>query len=263
MDKLPAKLPIKLPDNKVYNIIIVGTGGTGSHLISMLTQLIAYEDGVSVKLIDGDHVEKKNLKNQKFLEEDINEAKSEVLAERYQSVYPNIKISFIDSFVKSKEELLKYIPTTYNSIPILVGCVDNNTTRQILHSVFMDESIKNMIYIDSGNGTEARIGQLVVGYKKEASNAGKPTLEVVLPPIGDIFPEILADNDDIEKVLSCAERVAEAPQNIATNMMAATALFCTLTNIISFNKINTHITYFSADRLQMMQPQNEVENFIE
>ena len=230
--------------NTVFKIVQVGTGATGSWLISMITQLLANNalQENSLLIIDSDKIEDKNLKNQKFLKKDVGKFKSEVLCERYQGVYPDLQISYLSEYIKNKDRLLQLLQVEQyaNIIPILIGTVDNNSTRQIFHSVFHDDNILNLIYIDSGNGTDNMIGQTVVGYKSDG--------KVILKPIGDIAPDILIDNDAIDKVLSCSYHSEEAPQNIGTNITAATMLFNVLNNIISFNCINTHIVYFNAKR---------------
>jgi hypothetical protein len=251
-----------------YEITVVGTGATGSQLLPFLTQLLANLKEHSIKLVDEDIFETKNMKNQKCILQDIGRPKAEVLCERYQAVYPEIDIRYVNSYVKSKEQLMDHLVTSRNSIPILVGCVDNNATRKIFHDVFYDERISNLIYIDSGNGTTQRIGQVVVGYKQgksvddESYKHGRKTKqigEVKLPPAGDMFPEILADNDDIEKVLSCSVVSEEAPQNISTNIMATVTVFSLLNNILTFDKITSHISYFSAEKPEIISRMPQAE----
>ena len=45
------------------------------------------EDEHKITLIDGDIIESKNLKNQKFSYFDVSQPKSKVLCERYQTIY--------------------------------------------------------------------------------------------------------------------------------------------------------------------------------
>ena len=109
---------IELKDNSSYNIIIVGVGGTGSHLTSFLSQLIGNNKVYNMKhkiiLVDGDVVEEKNLKTQKFLESDVGRLKSEVLSERYSSVF-GMEISYVDKYISSKEDVLKLLDIIWNN----------------------------------------------------------------------------------------------------------------------------------------------------
>lgn len=261
----------------IFNIVVIGTGATGSQLLPFLTQLMNNITDHHLTVVDGDLFEKKNTRNQKCLEKDINKSKAEVLGVRYKKVYPEINIYFHDQYIKNEEDLKKILcrRSPNNEIcyfPVLIGCVDNNATRKLFHNVFYDEEIPQMIYIDSGNGTDDMIGQTVIGYKRVTKTEqctdhlggynyynSKPVTEIVLKPAGDVFPGILEDKDTIDKVLSCANHVDEAPQNIATNVMAATTLFCILNNLIAFNEITEHVTYFDAKALSMVSRSEKVK----
>ena len=97
-------------DYKYFNIILIGTGATGSQLLPFLTQLSNnYSDKVRITLIDGDAFETKNLKNQKCTINDIGHSKTKVLANRYSLVYPDLNIRYIDKYALTKEEVIKKI----------------------------------------------------------------------------------------------------------------------------------------------------------
>lgn len=256
---------VQIEEGHVYDITIVGTGATGSHLLPFVAQLLANKNIHRLRIMDGDVIEEKNLKNQKFMQADVGRVKAEVLATRYQSVYPELDIMYVDEFIKDKEALKSHIYTKEvhgkgKVIPILIGCVDNNSTRKLFDEVFMDEEIGNLIYIDSGNGTDDRVGQIVVGYKKARMGQVKhPTYgynifdhgvmggDIILSPAGDIFPEIREEQTTVEQTLSCGASLNEFPQNIATNVMAAATLFTILNNILSFSFIPGNVSYFSAE----------------
>lgn len=243
-----------------YSVFIIGTGATGSQLLPFLSQLIANikNRGHKITVIDGDHFEDKNMKNQKCTYYDIGKSKAEILCERYSLVYPNLDISYIDNYIKSKDDIIKIISNrcTYNDIPVIVSCVDNNATRLILNEVFYDKIFSDLIYIDSGNGTLNRNGQIVVGYKTKKEDNEiqyKDVINVevykVLAPVYDMFKKQIDNdnNDDIDAVTSCARVSTDNPQNIATNIMAASTLFTILNELISYDNINVHIAYFDAE----------------
>ena len=104
---------------------------------------------------------------------------------------------------------------------ILIGAVDNNRSRQLCHSVFyqMDE----LIYIDSGNGEYT--GQVVCGIRR-----GGRTL---YSPVGKVYPDVLKEHDKFPTELSCAEASLSAPQSIAANITAATAVVDIIYNILA------------------------------
>lgn len=260
---------IQLPERLSYDIVLVGAGATGSHLLSFLTQLAANftASEVRIRIVDADVVEEKNLLNQKFLAEDVSHLKAEVLCERYQSAYPELDISYLDAYVTEKESFVAYLRQANdrrNVLPILVSCVDNNATRKVFDDVFYDDRIPGLIYIDAGNGTVQRVGQVVVGYKSSEAkqvpdhqgtyNAfcmGNVSTGVVLLPAADVFPEIRAEEQTVTQSVSCGASLNEHPQNIATNIMSALTVFAVLNNILAFNQITSHISYFDAENLQL------------
>lgn len=244
-----------------FNIIVVGCGATGSQFIPNLSQLLSYHTEHNITLIDGDLFEAKNQKNQKCIERDINRHKSEVMCQRYKRAYPDLDIAYQTEYVRSEQQILDMLKGN-ERMPVLISCVDNNATRQIFHNVFHSDEVPQMIYIDSGNGTDNMIGQTVIGYKKITSReqckdshgsynsyTTKPVSEIIYESAGVLFPEILEDKDTIDKVLSCSYVTDEKPQNIGTNITAATMLFNILNNMISFDRLPGHIIYFDAKNL--------------
>jgi hypothetical protein len=230
-------------DIKDYNIVICGLGGTGSNLVPFLCQTVAMnnEKNIHITLADGDMIENKNLKNQKFTEKDLNKSKAEVLCSRYKRIYPNVNLSYYDKYITDTAklmELLLFRKSYRNLFPVLVGCVDNNATRQLFHEIFYDNNIDDILYIDSGNGTDNMEGQIVIGLKRQG--------KVILSPVADIYPQILEDNDNIENEVGCAAHISEHPQNIATNLYAAITLFSILNNLLFFNRLNKHFYRFNA-----------------
>lgn len=241
---------IKL-NNPSYNIIVVGVGGTGSHLVSFLAQLIGnnqdYANKHKIILIDGDIVEEKNLKTQKFLQEDIGKSKAEALADRYSSVF-KLDIQYMDRYLTDETDLKNII--TRNTI--IVSCVDNNKARKIIDNAFNSTLPDNrysyaydreLIYIDTGNtsGEDELVGQTVVAYKK-----GK---DIILPSVSTYFPAILEEQDTIITTPSCGEVINTNIQNIGANITSACTTFNILNNIIGFNQITSDLTLFNATQL--------------
>lgn len=238
-----------------YNIIVCGTGATGSQLIPFLTQLVSYEDSCTLTFIDGDKVETKNLRNQKFLKADDGFPKARVLQRRYSKIYPNLPIQFIEKYIKEADDIMKCLSTNENTLNIILGCVDNNPTRKILGEVF-NEHTSNIMYVDSGNGTDNMQGQIVVAYKDIAAmmlrNSGGNAIaeriftDVKSPCASQLFEDIMEDTDTVDHVTSCSYVGDKNPQNIATNIMAASTVFSIINQAIKFNNIQTGVTYFDA-----------------
>lgn len=244
---------VKTDTKTIYDILCIGAGATGSHFISFLAQLLANNDEHSLTIVDQDIIEDKNLINQKFLKRDVGKAKAEVLAERYGKVYPNIDVCYRTQYVKKENQLIDMIENRPNvkdnSIPIIIGCVDNNPSRVIMSNVF-NKMYMPMAYIDAGNGDEARVGQVVIAIKALEKISTHYYREVIKKsePVADVFEEIRNDKTDINKILSCTYVSESKPQNIGSNIMSATALYTIINNLISFDDIPCTRVTFDAEK---------------
>lgn len=239
--KLSKDIPVK--------ILIIGAGGTGGYIIPHLYRIAyASERQCRVIIADGDIVEKKNLIRQNFAECDIGENKAEVMARRYSEVF-GIETEYIPDFIESEEQLynLLSVKRTYSwpysnepkSIPILIGAVDNNRSRIMCNNVF--NKMNDIIYIDSGN--EEFSGQVICGVKR----SGK----VLSKPVARVYPDILDDTEKFPSELSCAQRSVSAPQTIAANVFASTAVISMLYYLLIEGELKTNRLAFSSRRLLM------------
>lgn len=233
-------------NRKSLNITIIGCGGTGSQFIPLLMQLLSNVKNKvrlnSITLVDGDHFEKGNLINQKCIEDEVGMNKAEALAERYEYIFDGLNVNYVDDYIRTLKQLKNIVKLRGYQNNIVISCVDNNATRKLIHELFEDAKKEkaSFIYIDSGNGDINRVGQIVTGY----TDMG----EVLSRPVASYFKEILDDKEDLTKMATCTREISEHPQNIATNVLAATMLFCVVTNILTFGKIEKGIIYFDADK---------------
>lgn len=226
----------------MYSIIIVGCGATGSNLVALLSQYMISEKRIGeLILVDQDQVEAKNCINQKYTEKDINKSKVKVLANRYSKL--GINVSYYDKFITSSFDVIDIINNVdSNNNIILVGCVDNTLARKHMHYAFIDDKIKNLIYIDTGNGDVLREGQTVVGVKAN--------YKIVKEPVAEYFKEILeAVEPKEEEIEYKCSQVEEHPQNMAVNVMSSAIVFGLLTNVITFNKCDKNVFRFNLSKM--------------
>ena len=226
-------------------IIVLGAGGTGGYLIPHLYR-IGYAIGRDIRIIvcDGDVVEEKNLIRQNFIVQDIGRNKAQVQAERYSAAF-GIECEYRPEFIETENEL--YHLTLPDHQPyghpsqrvILLGCVDNNRSRQLCHQVFYRH--RDLIYIDSGNGEHT--GQVVCGVRRN----GKTTYK----PVCTLYPEMLKEEDKFPSELSCAERTVSAPQSVTANLTAATAVVSFLYDLVVCGELNTRYVTFSSKQINM------------
>lgn len=230
--------------NKPVKIVMLGAGGTGGHIAPHLYRLLhALDRSVEVIIADGDIVEEKNLVRQNFISCDLGRNKAQVLAERYASAF-GMEIQYIPDFIETEDRLLKLLKPRFSycaseTLTILIGAVDNNKSRQLCHKVF--NKSENLIYIDSGNGEFT--GQVVCGVRRKGKTYYKP--------VGEVYPDILEDTDKFPTELSCAEASVSAPQSIAANIMAATAVISYIYNILVFGNIEVKKVTFSTKSVNL------------
>lgn len=91
---IPAKVGCKYKSrNMPTKVIIVGAGGTGARLVPLVAQMMASIPWLNsfkppkIILVDDDVVEVSNLLRQLFIEEDVGEFKSDVIAKRYSAAF--------------------------------------------------------------------------------------------------------------------------------------------------------------------------------
>lgn len=237
---------------KVYfNVAVIGAGGTGGNLIKEFARYLSFfhndEIGVSLSVVDGDKVEKKNCARQPFIEDDINDFKANVLA---SAVIDNFGLHeqdvcsfprYIDTaadlhtvFSAAHENFFRE-RTSYGvrEVFVLVGAVDNHRARQVMHEFFYE--CCDCVYIDSAN--EFHVGEVVTGIRIGKKN--------IAPPRGYYYPDILRDTGKAASELSCGEINASSPQHIATNLFAANLCLMTLVGLIE-GRVQGGITYFDS-----------------
>lgn len=248
-----------------FNIVFVGAGANGSVAIrnflqDLRTHLNAKHPlpfSCNITLIDGDKVEKKNLDNQIFIEEDIGQYKVDVLADRYGEIY-RLKVMRITEYLKDIVGLSKImtnqtkIPVKCQQINVLVGLVDNNRSRQLFDEFFYSDNINDLIYIDAGvEGVEVNAelsqserdrtgfsGQVVCGLKIKG--------KVVLEPVGRIYTNILDDTLTSFPEESCGELIINNPQRSETNKYCAQHVNIYLNNLLHTQSIYSHYINFNA-----------------
>ena len=101
--------------------------------------------------------------------------------------------------------------------------------------------MRDIIYIDSGNGEYT--GQVICGAKR----SGK----VMSKPVAKIYPDMLENAEKFPSELSCAERSVSAPQTIAANIFASTAVVSMLYHLLIEGDLKTNRITFSSRRLLM------------
>lgn len=251
-----------------WDIALVGVGGTGGYVLQTLMRMLKNFDIEGLlTLADGDYVEENNLRRQNFITPDIGKKKVEVLAKRYANVY-DLDIRTIGDYLEDEKsfERLFTVKSNYNYFPsrhvvkVLIGAVDNNKSRQVMHRYFNTQD--ELIYIDAGNDgvlsvsddvTEEDVresgysGQVVVGLRSKG--------RTLLDPIGEVYPNILEEEEsDFFPSQACGRTVVNHPQRMQTNLMSANIILGYLNTLLSEGCLVSHFTNFDA-RNQVMRPE--------
>ncbi|KAF2421619.1 ThiF family adenylyltransferase [Bacillus subtilis] len=243
-----------------FNIIQIGAGGNGGYLTQRLSKLLYSLSNRNDKfyfnyqIVDGDRVEESNLLRQPFIDQDLHQPKSQILAERYDNAY-GIPILYKTDYIESSEDIEKLIYSNRHhfrwNIPVLLGCVDNNATRQIMHETFQNTS--SIIYIDSGIDAVDQEGSKESGYSGQVVCGVKLKGKEYLSPVGGVYPNILEDKDSRLPTQACGEQVVYYPQRMQTNEVAAIVMVSYLNTLLHDNEIVSHYTNFNA-RTMLTKP---------
>lgn len=253
-------------------ILLLGCGGTGGHLVPHLARYVGVKNEsddrrtVGLILADGDIVEEKNLKRQHFIESDIAKNKAVVMAERYSAAF-GMEIKAIPKDLETADDIIN----TFNNYRVgdssylIIGCVDNNASRKIIYNWMKTRRRQSRFWIDAGN--EERAGQVICGYTSNCfsySNKVRPGGNVMegnftLPCVTEHYQELLSENSIFNSELSCAERAVSAPQNMQTNVTAATLAMNFARKIIDGEPLRSHGVEFNIDNVYNTKL-NTVEN---
>lgn len=225
------------------NLIIIGAGGTGGHLFDSVARL-AYgmnadpeRPDLHLTLVDGDEVEEKNLLRQNFVLDDLGENKAEALAYRYKDQM-DISTNVITEFFTSPDQITALFDMNAD-FNVIVGAVDNHYARYLIEqSMIQNKDSANVVWVDSGNGD--RFGQVIVSGSENVLQVEKikeliPSHESPKSPFEkypDEFMDFSGSNGDVTQ-LSCELSAISAPQNIATNIVAATTVFMILNKLFA------------------------------
>lgn len=229
-------------ENIIYNILVIGAGGTGSYFLKEFARFLSNSVNSSkvngLYIADGDIVESKNLSRQNFFDDDISLKKSTAMASLIHDSF-NLEFKSYPQYITDKEtiaELIgnKDIKKDCVRIPVIISCVDNHGARLVIEDYF--NSVENCIVMDSAN--EYDTGQCVFSVKL----AG----EVLSPTRSHYFPEILQEDTRQVTEMSCTELNEVSPQHIVTNMLAGLQLLSAMTQLIENNKLTRGVSYFNS-----------------
>ncbi|UOE58159.1 ThiF family adenylyltransferase [Cytobacillus oceanisediminis] len=250
------------PNRKIhFDIVQIGCGGNGGYITQRLAKLLASlsfnsdHSTFSYTLVDQDQVEEKNLQRQPFLPHDEGKNKAKVLAGRYGKAY-QFPIFYREEYVESIQELRNCFPSNHATyvldsnrilFRILIGAVDNNASRKVMHKYFLEDS--SLIYIDCGVDGILRKGTAEEKRKSGYSGhcvTGIHYNDTMLAPVAGVYKDILKDKKSKLPTQSCGLNIVSQPQRMQANEMAALVTMGYLTQIIAERRLYSHYTNFNS-----------------
>ena len=218
--------------------VVVGAGGTGGRLIPPLMQVVRRID--SVAIVDGDHVEDRNLARQNFRTRDVGVNKAEVMVQRYRR--EGIQMNAYGAMLNEKnyKEIFQGVERF-----VILGCVDNSKARRQMQAIMNQYSA---IWIDGGN--ETRGGQVIIsahGWNFDVKGVGKGgwTIKGM-----QAMPQLLVQRKEEEIEASCADRLDL--QTVAVNQLSATCILNAVATILYSVPFSSCGAFFST--LNTMAP---------
>lgn len=295
--------PVSLLDPAQSRLVIVGCGGTGAYVLQSACRLL-YSIGQAnaeantganaeanttheirglaggnlpsssppVLIIEGGEVSERNILRQGYLPQDAGRNKALVLSERYSAAY-GLPINAYPHYLSENTDICNLICDG----AIVVGCVDNAASRQVLDEKLRE--FENIVYLDSGNGAvavpdngEEHLSASQQRAIREGGWDGQVTLgarlnsETILPFPADTFPDLVkvaAPDDRHPETIPCGEVAASAPQRMLTNLMAANVVLSYLYPLLTEGVVLNCQSLFDARQgyVRSTPAMDELEEF--
>lgn len=204
------------------NYIMIGAGGTGTHLLAPLVAYLSShhgDDDWMLYILDGDTVEVKNLERQLFKDSDVTLNKAEAAA----AAHDNGHVRGIPHYL-SEENIERYIQ---DGDTVLI-CADNFTVRKRIED--RCKTLQNVTVINGGNEKWSGSVQLWV---RAAGADVTPRISFLHPEVNDTGPDRAA--------MTCMQAAAlpGGEQTIIANLQSAVWMLTALWRAHAFLYIHS------------------------
>jgi PRTRC genetic system ThiF family protein len=243
-------VPLVLRQYERLALCLVGCGGSGGWLAPHIARLArVLRDGgrdTQVLFVDPDIVEERNIARQHFCFAEIEQPKAAALAGRY-----NAALGLdIEAVVARFDPRLLEPASRWNTLTVLIGCVDNAAARQSLAQALSANrgAPPSVWWLDCGNARES--GQVLVGSALTASDLREAfpvtTLCTALPAPSLQAPRLLKPlpHEAGAQSLSCAELAVQDAQSLAVNQTAAAIATDYLVRMLLSHDLRRFATHF-------------------
>jgi PRTRC genetic system ThiF family protein len=241
--------------------VLVGCGGTGSHLALVLAKLAAHcraAGGPVVRLvmIDGDVVEDGNVGRQLFAASEVGRNKAQALAGRFNAVF-GLTIEAIPRMADA-DLLRRLLVDSRERHILLLGAVDGAAGRWAIHEALESDRgwaagrRRRVVWLDAGNTEHG--GQVLVGAATTLAGLKEAIvlngLCRALPAPSLVAPELL-ESGPARHRLACAAAVADNRQALLVNQMMATIAGQYAVQLVLQRRISSFVTEVDLTTLSM------------
>ncbi len=212
--------------NRQY--VVVGAGGTASHLIhALVCYAAAFPGGGIIHIWDADEIEPKNLERQLFYANEVGKLKATAFAQRW----PEICVDHTEYVGEDN------VTRVIQNDDVVLICADNMAVRRLINN--HAKTLGNIVIINGGN--EKHSGS--VQYFERILSVN------ITPPLNFASSEFDPANDEFDRSeMSCAEIavLTGGEQTIIANQTTAALMMAALwrsdndvhdTNIKNWTKI--------------------------
>lgn len=224
------------------SIYFFGAGGVASWFLPQFIKTLhnycvknhTLDSEYTIYIYDNDVVEEKNVLRQNFIPEDVGRNKAEVLSDRYDSIYDNIRVVYVDKYIYSGNfctDFAKEYPEPQDNYvnidsldfrySLVFNFVDNEITKHVID--FSIANVNNCVYFTTG--CDIHNGQVFCKRLR------------TMPLYSQYYKDVsfMLGVEIIDEPASCAElaELAAVEQTFDSNSYAATILNALVNNIIS------------------------------
>lgn len=240
-----------LRPDRALEIILVGCGGTGSHLAqaigAMLWHLQAKGKPVpDVTCIDGDYVEMGNVGRQRFCAAEIGRNKATTLANRLNAAY-GLKTRAIPKHLTVETYRQWFGRYVQDDSRLIIGCVDNAAARLAIANIIGSEFGRTW-WLDCGNAEFN--GQILIGNRCKEHSITPPTPDLGLwhdlPAPHWQESGLLNPDNDPDPQHACTVAIANDEQSLMVNTLAASIASQYLYQWVIQRELFSFATYFGG-----------------
>lgn len=241
---------------QISEVVLAGCGGTGSQVARTLCRVVfdlrrRGQHVPSLKFVDMDTVESKNVGRQMFTEADIGHNKAVVLAKRFNLAMGLGIVAHAEPFDADKH--------TARYGTLIIGCVDNHLARRELSKV-------RGLWLDAGNDRTS--GQVCLGNTSDPAEVRRslksgqfsylPNAALVFPSL--LEPELVQAELPPIPTASCADQVQAQSQALLVNDMVGIVAGEYVYKLLNRLPVTTFLTYVDCESLSMRSVGITAEN---